>query len=94
MKSRLRRRLHTNLIMELLVYYLLCPCINCMFQYTNNAPISAEIANKLREEIEDEKKSKRFLEKNMEDLKLKLEMMKSDGIEKLQVNNKHLNTNI
>lgn len=57
----------------------------------DNAPVSIEIANKLREEIEDEKKSKRFLEKNMEDLKLKLEIMKSDGIEQLQVSNKYVN---
>lgn len=55
----------------------------CVFQVTSDTSISVRIAQKLRKEIEDEKKSKKFLEKDVHDMKVKINSLKAETIEKV-----------
>lgn len=52
-----------------------------MLQLNGDGPLYIEVTEKLRKEIEDEKKTKKYLEKNMQDLKAKICRLRAEASE-------------
>lgn len=59
-----------------------------VLQLKGDGPPYMEVTEKLRKEIEDEKKTKKYLEKNMQDLKAKICRLRTEASE--QVINKQV----
>lgn len=54
-----------------------------LLQLNGDGPLYTEVTEKLRKEIEDEKKTKKYLEKNMQDLKAKICRLRAEASEKV-----------